>query len=116
MLDRVSELVLSRIIAKCKGNPECEVEIGEADFPFSKLSINLIYSVCKDLYLKGYLSKHYPLYEHEVSFTVYLTYKGYSYFEYKKIDRKQYFKQFFLSKTSDILVSIIVTIIINLLL
>ena len=108
MLDDISEKVLNALIKKCNGDPQTEISISEKDFVFPKLNLHLIYSVCEYLYKQGYIHSFSSLYFDTVELEVTLTYKGFSYFEYKNIERKEFIKRFLLSKISDIIVSAIV--------
>ncbi len=108
MLDDISEKVLNVLIKKCNGDPQTRFSISEKDFVFPKLNLHLIYSVCIHLCKQGYICSYSFLFPDAEEFNVELTYKGFSYFEYKNIERKEFIKRFLLSKISDIIVSAIV--------
>ena len=110
MLDKTSEIILKCIISKCDGNPEVTVELTPEDFSTRKISYELLNSVCYDLCKSEYINPFaYGYIGSPLGIT--LTYKGYSYFEYKKIAKREYVKQLALSKLSDIVVSAIVALI-----
>lgn len=108
MLDNISEKVLNVLIKKCKGDPQEEIIISEKDFIFPELKLHLIYSVCEYLCKQGYIHSFSSLYSDTKELEITLTYKGFSYFKYKNIERKEFIRRFLLSKISDIIVSAIV--------
>lgn len=109
MLDKTSEKILRVIIKKCNGHPEQEVAISNKDL-FSKMSVELIYSICEDLKKKEYIKCLSNLYDDETEITFALTYKGYSYFEYKKLQKIEYFKQLLTTSICSLIVSLATTI------
>lgn len=116
MLDKTSERVLSVLIRKCGGDPEKEVTISEKDFIFPKLSLNLLFSICEYLHKNEYIKSHSSLYSTTTELEIVLTYKGLSYFDYKKIAKIEYIKTLSTNSICGILVSIISAILTTILL
>lgn len=111
MLDKVSERILKVAIEKCKGNPHNEVTLTEKDFLFPKIKLSVISSVCMFLYENGYFSTCTYYYEGDTEVTVTMKYKGFSYFDYKDISNKEFWKSLATSKISDIIVSVVAAIV-----
>ena len=110
MLDSISENVLKYIINlyNTYGKPvgvNRKLRLNTDDAEKMHFNIDMIAAVCIDLGKKGYLDNIFFSAE-DVDLT--LTYKGLSYFEYKKIAKKEYIKKFLVSKISDVIVSAIV--------
>ena len=110
MLDKTSEKILKCLISKCNKNPEKSVVISENDFSFPSVSIELLNSVCYFLMKHEYIkSFSYGYFNSPLEIT--LTYKGYSYFEYKRIEKIEYVKKLSISSACSILISVITAII-----
>lgn len=114
MLDKISEKVLRAIIKKCNGDPTHEVKISSKDI-FPRISLELIYSICENLYENEYLKVLSRLYD-DTKITLILTYKGYSYFDYKKLRRCEYFKQLLTTSVCSLIVSLATAILTTVLL
>lgn len=102
MLDRESEKFLYYIIKNQVNN-----EVSKIYEKHKEIGVNPIYicDICKSLEEQGYISAIFA--DDEVE-AVILHHKGSVYFENKKAEKKEYIKQFLLSKISDIIVSAIV--------
>lgn len=106
-LDKTSERVLKHIIKMSNNFPGIEVRISNKNFIMPKLSNMFLISVCRFLYDNGYLTDFRYSYSENDDLMVMVSYKGYAYFEYKKIKRIQFIKQLLISKVSDIIVAAI---------
>lgn len=105
MLDKISEKVLCVIKKKCNGLPTQEIAICNKDL-FPKMSLALIYSICEDLNKREYIQGLSRFYDDDTEITLTLTYKGYSYFEYKKLHKIEYFKQLLTTSVCSLVVSV----------
>ena len=103
-LDKISETILKCAIKKCENNPNSEVEISHKDFSNPKISNSLINAVCSELLKKDYIFPYYESRANNDTTKITLTYKGFTYFEYKRIDSIQTFK-------NSIILPIVVTIV-----
>lgn len=114
MQNKTSEKFLKYLIRKCESDIDCEIEIDEEDATsFTKLSYATIRGICQDLYSAGYLSTCTI----DIFGKVYvvLSYKGFSYFETKRMENYLYLKELALSKVSDVVISVVVSLITSLL-
>lgn len=111
MLDKTSEKVLKYIIANSENKGTLLVLFfNSSDSDKLNMSFSLFCSTCEFLQKEGYI-KEFQLYYEQTDGRLFLTFKGYSYFEYKKIENLEFYKQLALSKISDIIVSAIVALI-----
>jgi len=110
MLDKTSEKVLKFLVSESNntGN-KITVEFDTIDAWHLNMSFALFCSTCKFLQDNGYVEE-FTLYFEQENGMLQLTFKGYTYFEYKRIEKIEFYKQLALSKISDILVSVITTI------
>ena len=115
MLNKISEKVLCAIIKKCNQDPTQVISINNKDL-FPKMSIELIYSICEDLKKREYIQELSRLYDNDTEITLTLTYKGYSYFEYKKLHKIEYLKQILTTSACSLTVSLATAILTTVLL
>lgn len=110
-LDKTSEKVLKYLISHCENikskslvtfTPE---DAGNVNLPFS-----LFCGSCELLEKAGYITE-LAIYYEEDGGRLLLTFAGYSYFDYKRIEKQEFYKQLAISKISDIVVSAIVALI-----
>ena len=112
MLDKVSEKVLKSIIHKCDNLDELiEISPGEIGISYS-----LFNAIAEDLRQKNLITGFYLCHSNRDSAGVSLSYEGYSYFEYKKIARNEFYKNLLTSSLFNIIVSVITTILTTLIL
>lgn len=108
MLDKTSEKILRVIIKKCGNDLMREIDISHHDFIFPKMSNSFLNIVCQFLFDNDYISTLAYSNSDFDSLKIVLKYKGYAYFQYKRISRINFVKNFLLSKICDIIVSAIV--------
>lgn len=109
MLDKMSERLLKIAIDVYDDKP-VNLAASSIGITHNELAI-----LCKYLYDEGYLLTYHVPYRDEDNFELHLSHAGLKYFEYKRIERIEYYKKLALSKTSDIIVSAIVALIVSLL-
>ena len=116
MLNKTSEKILRTSVHKCNKDPTKEVVISKKDFISSRFSLALIYSACEDLYKNGYLKELSSLYQDSKAIKLTLSYKGFAYFDYKRIHKIEYFKQLFTTSICSLIISLATAILTTVLL
>lgn len=107
MLDKQAEKVLKIAIDEYKGDTEASIEV----YPDKvKVKYTHLNSICTMLYEQGYCGKPLTATSQPEPVIISLEHKGAAYFKTKRQATKEYWKKFFMSKTFDIIVSIITTI------
>lgn len=109
MLDKTSEKVLKYLIEKSNGLLNELIHIEDAEIEHLGMSTNIFYSACEHLHQNGYLADFATYIDVNAYFI--LNYKGFSYFEYKKYEKRLILKDLLLSKTLDIIVAFTTAII-----
>lgn len=107
MLDKLSEIVLHKLIELCNGKPETDLKFNVSDFGNS-LNNDVLTMLLKDLEKNEYLEYSCPP-GYGTPFSAKLTYKGYAYFERKQAENKFFFKR-------SVVLPIMITIVTQLLL
>ena len=111
MLDKDSERVLQYLINKIsKEQDRMLIPISVIDSDALNMSFSFFSSVCQFLQTENYV-QNVMLYVTDPAGRLNLTHKGFSYFEYKSMNKKEYIKHLLLSKISDIIVSFVVALI-----
>ena len=84
LLNKTAEKVLKCIIKKSKGNPEQSVHISWKDFKDKRITNSFINSLCRQLKEEEYIYNAYLSCNENETIEVYLSYKGFSYFDNKR--------------------------------
>lgn len=84
LLNKTAEKVLKCIIKKSKGNPEQSVHISWNDFKDKRITNSFINSLCRQLKEEEYIYNAYLSCNENETIEVYLSHKGFSYFDNKR--------------------------------
>jgi hypothetical protein len=109
MLDKTAEKVLKYLIIKSNHSIDTAIIVNNEFVDVINISADVFYAACEYLLETGYLKTFHTYYDSGAC--IILNYRGYSYFEYKKLENKLFYKNFALSKISDIIIAFITTII-----
>lgn len=110
-LDKTSEKVLKHLISHCENiKSKSLVKFSPDDATNLNIPFSIFYGSCELLEKAGYVTD-LEIYYEEDGGRLFLTFAGYSYFDYKKLEKQEFYKQLVVSKISDIVVSAIVALI-----